>query len=360
MNFASIIRDPLFHLPIKQEKEDFRATIDKRLKQFLEKVDSLTSLDILDAPFSVDFVKRVQHNFVGGLMKTLDAYYNGSPFKAYQQLDRTLRSDLKNFAEILKFKEYMVGEDFYRIRIKKENFPLESRDMFHVPFEDRDIVSTQRYSIPGFPCLYLGATIYGCWEEMNRPAISDFQVARLTNTESIRCLDLTRPISDEDVPTEEWYRYFMTWPLIACCSVKVKNPIAPFKSEYIIPQLLLQWVRNDERIGGIRYTSTHIDIHSTDSEGDFSNVALPVRTSSKKGHCPRLKKLFAITEPISWQLKQYASGGGLFLHNRNEYDPINEKIPRLELIKGRAYPYSYSVLGELELFLNGMPTKSLK
>ncbi|MFW1494652.1 hypothetical protein ACEV9S_24505, partial [Vibrio parahaemolyticus] len=57
----------------------------------------------------------------------------------------------------------------------------------------------------------------------------------------------------------------MTWPLIAACSIRVKNPSDNFKPEYIIPQLLLQWARDYKSIDGIRYTSTHIEATSLTS-----------------------------------------------------------------------------------------------
>jgi hypothetical protein len=38
------------------------------------------------------------------------------------------------------------------------------------------------------------------------------------------------------------------WPLIAACSIKVKNPGANFKPEYVVPQLILQWITDETRI----------------------------------------------------------------------------------------------------------------
>ena len=50
-------------------------------------------------------------------------------------------------------------------------------------------------------------------------------------------------------------KYIYTYPLRAACSVVVEHPGSKFIEEYIIPQLLLQWVRNDEDFDGIRYES---------------------------------------------------------------------------------------------------------
>ena len=50
-------------------------------------------------------------------------------------------------------------------------------------------------------------------------------------------------------------KYIYTYPLRAACSLVVKHPDGKFIEEYIIPQLLLQWVINDEDFDGIRYES---------------------------------------------------------------------------------------------------------
>jgi len=56
-------------------------------------------------------------------------------------------------------------------------------------------------------------------------------------------------------------------------------------------------------------------------------------------------------------LHEFALGGQLFLSGDNS--PIDNKLPKLELIRGRKYPYSYSILGKLEGYLDGMNTKEI-
>ncbi|MFH4351795.1 hypothetical protein WAJ70_22165, partial [Acinetobacter baumannii] len=53
--------------------------------------------------------------------------------------------------------------------------------------------------------------------------------------------------------------YLIIWPLMAACSVRVKNTTNTFKPEYIIPQLLLQFIRYDEFFDGVSYFSTKVD-----------------------------------------------------------------------------------------------------
>ena len=108
---------------------------------------------------------------VSEIKAKLDAYYDGKPYKAYHSLEDGLLSDLKDFYEVLNIRNFWPRENFYRIRIHKENFPIAIDNFFHIPFEKRGLVKTQRFSIPGFPSLYLGSSIYLCWEELNRPNI---------------------------------------------------------------------------------------------------------------------------------------------------------------------------------------------
>jgi hypothetical protein len=65
-----------------------------------------------------------------------------------------------------------------------------------------------------------------------------------------------------------------------------------------------------------------------------------------------------MTETISWQLLEYAIGGQPFIGAGGA--GINKKIAEIEIIKGRKYPYSYSALGNMELYLDGMPTKKIE
>ena len=50
-------------------------------------------------------------------------------------------------------------------------------------------------------------------------------------------------------------KYLYTYPLRAACSVIVEHPNDKFKEEYIIPQILLQWIRKDKGFSGVKYES---------------------------------------------------------------------------------------------------------
>ncbi len=62
--------------------------------------------------------------------------------------------------------------------------------MLHIPFCNRELVSTQRFSVPGVPCLYLGTTSYVCWLEMDKPQDNIFNVSAFELPENLNILNL--------------------------------------------------------------------------------------------------------------------------------------------------------------------------
>jgi len=93
------------------------------------------------------------------------------------------------------------------------------------------------------------------------------------------------------------------WPLMATAAIRRKHGDAPFIAEYIIPQLMLQWIteNNDVDVDGIAYSSVSCKTHVTYPAG-IANFVFPAKEIAPTGHCPRLRRKFAMTEPIAWHL----------------------------------------------------------
>ena len=151
----------------------------------------------------------------------------------------------------------------------------------------------------------------------------------------------------------------MTFPLIIACSIKVKDTNSIFKPEYIIPQILLQWIRENEDIDAIKYSSTHLKYDSKKLDDDLFNIVLPVKENKDRGLCSRLKNTFNMSDIISKQLIDFSSGGDNFFYDCEESAKIDKKISSLEIIKGKRLPYSHSILGRMELLLENMPTNEI-
>jgi hypothetical protein len=77
--------------------------------------------------------------------------------------------------------------------------------------------------------------------------------------------------------------------------------MGPFVPEYILPQILLQWVIQQPNLDGIRYFSARSPSKGLQFLG-HSNSVFPVREVAPEGQCAYLKEKFTLTEPILWEL----------------------------------------------------------
>lgn len=190
------------------------------------------------------------------------------------------------------------NEQLFRMRNSGDKFEEYSQDeMYHIPFEKNYLVSNERFSISGFPSLYLGASSYVCWEELGRPSMENVTLAIFRIKQYIKVIDLTYKKKQE-----------IHNPLRHCLylasTISVLHKDAPFKPEYIIPQLLLQGLVNYKKTEqtkptdyAIKYTSTHYydnNLWFGDADGllnKFTNyVFAPIRFQ-EKGTSSYLKNL---------------------------------------------------------------------
>ena len=276
-----------------------------------------------------------------------------------------------------------IHEPYYRARKGDGSKSLERKDMFHIPFEKKEYVTTQRFSVPGLPCLYLSNSVYVCWEELGRPDINKMQVSRLklenyrlkyldlslspsylkrmlTISTSEHCLE-GKKTSEQALNEKDYLTliYIMRWPLIAACSIKVKKPDGAFKPEYIFPQFLLQWVRQNKNIDGIKYFSVRTNINSEHDLSKFANYAFPVKETKPSGLCENLTKSFSITEAVSWEMLTLANPD-IVLHDKEKFAKASLKLgfdnmgAYLELIKGKETIYWRTIFGKIEIEMADM------
>jgi hypothetical protein len=360
MTIREFLSKDYFLLPKYQPpKQDFKITIFKLLDQFISLIDEIRAEHYFEdiSEFNLEVIYDRQIRLTSKIKESINCAYDGRPFKAYESLKEGLNSDLKNFFEVMNVIPISPETNFYRIRIHKENYPLTMDNFFHIPFNLRGKVKTQRFSIPGFPSLYLGNSLYVCWEELKRPNINDFQAVRIKSTTTLNVIDLS-PTPAHSTP-RMLYRFLMTWPLVLASSVTVRNHDDAFKPEYIIPQLLLQWVRETQQVDGIAYQTTNIDYSKSLSKGNFTNFVFPVKENKTRGLCDVLKNKFEITNAISNQLNQLDSAGGSLFYNSEELNNLNLNIQTIEFIQGRKAIYGHSILGLLERQLNSLPTERI-
>lgn len=183
------------------------------------------------------------------------------------------------------------GYNFYRVRSAPNSaIEKDANEMFHIPSQKRQLASNERFSLCGFPSLYLSTMQQLAWQECGYPpeyycseyqylpsddSQDDWKIIALCAPKEIRNRFLATYYIDFDLWLSIVERCLKTYPLILSCSFANASGKAPFKQEYIIPQMLMQWVhRNKDKYNGISYFSC-IDMRSEQSVWNAYNLVLP-------------------------------------------------------------------------------------
>lgn len=285
-----------------------------------------------------------RYTLTGQISKCYETIYKIIFSKSYiHQIYNTSKIEQDNF--------------FYRMRQCDNEYLFSKEELFHIPFQERQKISNQRYSLTGYPCLYLGKSVYVCWEELNRPKFDNSNIVGLKNIRPINLLDFRLPTEINTV--SDLYRI----PLIIASSVNVQQTDLPFKPEYIISQSILHAliVHNNtspspNNLNGIIYYSSKINSPQSlfDDINLFENIVVPTVNNTidpnaeqiyQDGYCPVLCNTFEITNPISfntYRLSKDSKTSYIFgedikgenrSYNRTEMALMEEKIKRLETHK---------------------------
>ena len=94
------------------------------------------------------------------------------------RLGNIVDASIKFFNIVNKMKPYLMidytgnfhKDSYFRIRqVNKEQKKFVRNEMFHIPLTKNHLIGPERYSMPGYPCLYLGTQIKLCWYECGKP-----------------------------------------------------------------------------------------------------------------------------------------------------------------------------------------------
>ncbi len=313
-----ILLDDVFKLPITYSEGTCEEVIDDRLKQYLEFLEKKgIGGPILHSDIRI-FIKAISDLF--------KEYYLGHQNNAYNLFKEAFKGEANG---VLPIKSILPKQPLYRARVNTGDKDYEKNEMFHIKYDLRSKVQTQRFSFPGLPCLYLGSSSYVCWLELNRPQMDQFQVAEIQQKDKgkdYKVIDMCihpHAFYDEQKKGElitghknmQLIDYLRWWPIMAVCTVAVKNENDPFKPEYIIPQFVLQYIleEKDDSIG-IKYMSIKAgrisEKHYETDSRIYTNYVIPVRSSVKSadGFCKVLSEQFEVTNTVSGKDHQMISG----------------------------------------------------
>ena len=316
-----------FELPREVEKDsDYLEDLETYLAKYYEHVCNKLS------NYS-ESVKGIEEN-INLIKKCLTDYYNGRLSEAYDSIKKILKkyADGDNMTQFIvatiddnyafrgsapkgirtkiysgteydKTYEKMLDHKLTFFKARVDSKTIAGKDMLHIPFDKRELISTQRFSIPGIPCIYLSTSSYGTWIEMGYPESSQFQVSSIELPKDIRVLNLcmhqflidgmTSLIGNRE-EEKQAKACLEIFPLVIATSYRVKQNDRKFKSEYIISQIVMQ-VCGEIGIDGVAYLSKRTkDIYAYPQA---VNLAIAIPNNCKAQYWERANEI-RLTEPI--------------------------------------------------------------
>jgi hypothetical protein len=351
------------NLPKTWPGGDFQGHLHGVFGAFKAEAAKLTATDYISG--AVRACVPLMGQLCGLIEQALSEFYQGTPHRAFATIDKCLTAvGPTHFTALRSPHDLSESLDFlYRVRTGKPE-KMSKGQLFHIPFDLRHKVRQQRYSVPGLPSLYLGGSVYVCWEELQCPDVNSLHVSRVAAVpgSNLRVLDFGyRPALmaamiehhqragrlNGDGPLAQFIvAYCLFWPLLAASSVRVRYREEPFKPEYVVPNLILQWITNTRQFDGVRYFSMNVDVNYNDPMA-CADFVFPAQTSAASGFCPRLAAAFHLSQPVPWRLATGLQGAmGIPPH-------CNWKI---ELIKGLRVDYIKTEFGAMQAKIADLPT----
>lgn len=294
----------------------------------------------------IDFIRQELEKIEGNILSAVDNYYSGQIFEAQSKicklLSELIASDKLGFLLSDIDRSYstrllapfpdlqQTSIDNQKIYEKMNQAPLSfyrgrtghmerHEEMLHIPLNKRDSVTTQRFSVPGTPCLYLGVSSYDIWRELGRPSFDNFNVSAIrlkpiSERGEIKILNLTsntlfdlglshnlRINGVSQNTLNLLLAQIKIWPLVCATSFRVKNSAGSFHSEYIVSHLIMLCLPA-LKIDGVAYLSKQIEsIEEPLALQLMVNVAIPIISSNTKDTYGDICSMIEITDPVNLQ-----------------------------------------------------------
>lgn len=312
MNAIDFLNSDAADLP-KTRHGDYHVFVSDLFEDYKNHLGRVTVSSFIDRMVRSEF--SLVNDLSKSILQIINLLLSGDQTTAYVQLD-TLLNGLG-----ARLRALMPSGDMshfinpvYRLRGSGKR-PFTAGELFHIPFYLKRKVGPMRYSSAGLPCLYLGGSTHVCWRELGEPALSSVSVSRFQAVPgtNLRVLNFGHRLpllasyvanvpQDFGGPTNACAfvkAQVACWPLVAACSIRVPDRTASERPEYLLPQLVLEWLIRTHRFHGIRYFSTHYTEYPDDPK-TYMNYVFPAVTTPSVGYCPELCRLFELSDPICW------------------------------------------------------------
>lgn len=316
--------------PDYEEAKDVKMLLDASYKYLLSLSKDVAFRDEYNATFA-DY--GVVYSFFQCI---IEDYLRGNIFdalkKCYQGLVlHTGRLGLRK--SILK-----KNTPLYRMRSQNGYKLYERKEMFHIPTNMTQRIPNSRYSLNGFPCLYLGASLYVCWEETRRSDIDKTNYVKMVPTKDLTFVTTTCPEEFKDI--DDVIQFFV----FALCTKMADNDNDNFQFQYAFPELLLHLLINcmekDDDVWGIKYVSARYfeNDGQFSSEPIFYNYVIPWREPIDENDylSKELKATFKVSDVKAFYVNQvYKQMPHKKLTRINEYANTHFRLLEDELKASR-------------------------
>ena len=319
--------------------------------QYIKLINDVDNNEFITLGVEKDSIIEKIEDVKNVLSKSYNDYLNGNHCEAIEGIYNKFFAKSNNRVLLRGVTEKVNG---YRIRESKSYHLYKNDEMFHIPFELRGLVENQRFSLSGYPCLYLGSSLYVCWEELDRPSIDSCNMIGVSSQDNMTFIDLLLP---NKIAPSNCVDTFCRIPIILACGIKVNNQKDTFKPEYIIPQVLLQCIIKINSEGGVKYRNAtekikidgikYFSTHYGDPQIIFKerylhyNYVLPIQSNNDTGLCSYLTQKIFVSQTHSSNIEKIKS-----FSNLSQIDAIETTLS--EEINN----YQTSLFGIMEARLN--------
>lgn len=285
--------------------------IKRNVENFRKKVKQQLSLTPVPTQYSeYERITQCLINSCDTVQKVLeDCFKKKDKESGYTKLKSFLDSHKADMEALYSLPQDSMEDSVkYLYRMAAKSWSKKDRkSLFHPPFDvNKDQRLNYRYSGADFPSLYLGCSLELCLAEVCSTNKDGFYGAqfRLRKSETLKVLNLTYRWNEmsmffsadaNDSPKQAFFKGWLTlYPIMLASSV-VK--ISSTKDEYILPQLLMRYVRESTDLDGIRYYSTKRHYVNNWTKKSL-NFAFPAKGNKESGYDDGLIRKFELTEPI--------------------------------------------------------------
>lgn len=247
-------------------------------------------------------INRYIRKLIPALKNIFKYYSEGRLIEAGKKIDLLFKIKANKISAQAYFPKYTIKKDtiWFRARILPEGKKrLTREDLFHVPNNLRHKVKTNRYTIPGFPCLYLSNSLTCANNEIGMPAVSIVNCFK--NMKSFEVFDFSFFSSS----TTPLIYQIMSYPIKIAASIPVINKEEKyFVEEYVMSQIILHSTIMQKgsfnKVYGILYSSVNLFENEINKEHFAFNqnlVVPPKWIAPPQMYSSFLGSLFHSTEP---------------------------------------------------------------